>query len=153
MGPMAPLAKLPPPLVWLVSLGGAALATWFAAPLQRVWFRAPWLAAGVAVATLAGMGWATREFRRRRTTILPLRRPTSLLCHGPFRFSRNPLYLGMAVLALVPWLAWGQLGLLLAPAPFIMFVNAVVIPHEEAKLRELFGPDYAAYCRRVRRWL
>ena len=146
------LAKIPPPLALAVSIGLAALAGWFVPPLQTVWFHSSWAAWGVVLGALIWAGWAAREFRHHRTTILPQRQPTSLLCRGPFRISRNPLYLAMLLLTVVPWLAWGRIGLLLAPALFFAFANWVIIPCEEANLRAHFGDAYAGYCRRVRRW-
>lgn len=149
---MSLLAKIPPPVAWLLSIGAAVLLTRYAPALQVVWVRAPAVAGAVVLAALGLVGWAGREFRRYRTTVLPLRRPTSLLCAGPFRFSRNPIYLGLLAGAFAPWLWWGQAGLLLAPPLFFLVINGAVIPHEEAKLRSLFGDAYADYCRRVRRW-
>ncbi len=119
---------------------------------QWVWFCAPWVAAAAVLAGGGWFGWAWLEFRRYRTTILPLRQPTSLLCRGPFCVSRNPIYLAMVLLAATPWLWWGALGLLLAPLGFFSFSNWVTIPFEEVKLRATFGDAYVEYCRRVRRW-
>jgi protein-S-isoprenylcysteine O-methyltransferase Ste14 len=138
--------------VFVFSIGGAALLTKYVPVLQTTWFRAPVAAGVVGVAALGLMGWAAVEFRRYRTTILPLRQPTSLLCRGPFRFSRNPIYLGLLALTFVPWLGWGRLGLLLAPVEFFAIINGLEIPYEEAKLRGIFGEAYNEYARRVRRW-
>lgn len=145
-------ATIPPPLAWAFSIGLSALAGWFVPPLRTVWFHSLWLAWAVALGALIWCGWAALEFRRHRTTILPQRQPTALLCRGPFRVSRNPLYLAMLLLAVVPWLGWGRIGLLLAPGLFFVFANWVIIPSEEVALRALFGDAYAGYCRRVRRW-
>ncbi len=149
---MSPLSKIPPPAALVFSLGAAVGLTRWVPALRAVWFRAPAVAGGVAVLALGLIVWAWIEFRRYRTTILPLRRPTSLLCRGPFCFSRNPIYLGMLLGAFVPWLWWGQVGLLFAPPLFFAVINGAVIPNEEATLRGIFGDAYADYCRRVRRW-
>lgn len=137
----------------VLSVLAAALAVRLEPILQFVWWRSPRGALVVGVLAVALMVWATVEFRRYRTTILPLRRPTSLLCRGPFCFSRNPIYLGMLLLTTVPWLAQGWIGLLLAPPLFFAVINFAVIRYEEGRLREVFGDAYADYCRRVRRWL
>ena len=150
---MLPLTKVPPPLAWALSLAGSLLLTWYVPAAQLVWFRAPWVAGAVVLAGGGWIVWAWFEFRRHRTTILPLRQPTSLLCRGPFWVSRNPLYLAMVLLAATPWLGWGQVGLLLAPLGFFGFVNWVIIPFEEETLRGIFGEAYTDYTRRVRRWL
>lgn len=150
---MVTLTRVPPPLALVVSLAAALVLTRQVPAAQWVWFRAPWVAAAVVAAGGSWIGWAWLEFRRYRTTILPLRQPTSLLCRGPFCVSRNPLYLAMVLLAATPWLAWGQVGLLLAPLGFFAFVNGFIVPFEEAKLRATFGDAYSEYCRRVRRWI
>lgn len=146
------LAKLPPPLVLGLALGVAVGLTWLFPALQTAPFHAPLLAGVVVLLALALVVWAWVAFRRHRTTILPLRQPTSLLSVGPFRFSRNPIYLGLLLIAFAPWLAWGQAGLLFAPPLFFAVINGAVIPYEEEKLQRIFGDTYADYCRRVRRW-
>jgi protein-S-isoprenylcysteine O-methyltransferase Ste14 len=150
---MSPLTKIPPPAALALSIAGAVVLTRNVPVLQVACFRAPLAAAALVLAVVGWAGWAALEFRRHRTTILPQRQPTHLLCVGPFRFSRNPLYLAMLLLATAPWLAWGQLGLLLAPLGFFSFLNWVIVPFEEAKLRGIFGDAYAVYARRVGRWL
>ncbi|MFT3830198.1 MAG: methyltransferase [Opitutaceae bacterium] len=150
---MSLLAKTPPPLALLVSIGAAVFATRMWPVLQLAWFRAPIAAAVVGVGALAWIIWAAAEFRRYRTTILPLRQPTRLLERGPFRLSRNPIYIGMLTLTLVPWLGCGSIGLLFAPVLFVAVINGAVIPFEEEKLRRIFGTAYDNYVRRVRRWL
>jgi protein-S-isoprenylcysteine O-methyltransferase Ste14 len=95
------------------------------------------------------------QFWRARTTINP-HRPQSastLVTSGVYAWTRNPMYLGLAVLLL----GWGiHLGtltpLVLAPL-FIPFICRVQILAEEQALQARFGEDYARYCRRVNRWL
>jgi protein-S-isoprenylcysteine O-methyltransferase Ste14 len=105
---------------------------------------------GAAVA-LAGVA----EFRRARTTVNPLRpeRASALVVSGIFRWTRNPMYLGLAIV-LLGWA--GYLAHLLAalgvPA-FVAWMNASQIPREERALEELFGATFVQYTTRVRRWL
>ncbi len=92
-------------------------------------------------------------FARRRTTIMPSGHPSRLVLDGPYRFTRNPMYLAL-VLSYVGLCL--QLGLLwavvLLPLPWLA-LQRYVIPFEEARLRNEFGRQYSAYCARVRRWL
>lgn len=97
--------------------------------------------------------WSFALFARRNTTILPGGTPSRLLRAGPFRRSRNPVYLGLlasyAGLALmldVPW------ALALAPAP-LWILRRRIIPWEEATLESRFGAEYRAYRDAVPRWL
>lgn len=120
-------------------LDGGAVGTW-----------AGWLLVGIGVALF---GWTLATFARHRTTVNPYRAASSLCTEGPFRFSRNPIYVGdwfiLAGVSLLMKTAW--------PLVFAPFVWAMlrygVIRHEEAHLEARFGDDYRAYRARVRRWL
>jgi protein-S-isoprenylcysteine O-methyltransferase Ste14 len=97
--------------------------------------------------------WAVLTFRRARTTLLPFRPATALVTNGPFRFSRNPMYVGMTTVyvgaALAMNMAW---PLLLLPMALIALVR-LVIAREERYLQRAFPDDYNVYRRRVRRWV
>ena len=112
-------------------------------------------AAGILLwlAALAIAGWALVLFHLRRTTTTPGEISKAFVAQGPYRFSRNPMYVGLvlAYLGEMSWLA--QIAPLLFLLPVIAYLQGVVIPLEEARLRETFGETYAAYCARVRRWL
>jgi protein-S-isoprenylcysteine O-methyltransferase Ste14 len=108
------------------------------------------VAGGLAV-SLAGV----IEFRRARTTVHPLRpeRASALVSGGIYRFTRNPMYVGMLT-TLLGWAAWlAAPWALLGPVAFVAFIGRFQIAPEERVLQRLFGADYEAYTRRVRRWL
>jgi protein-S-isoprenylcysteine O-methyltransferase Ste14 len=95
------------------------------------------------------------SFRRAKTTVNPLKPETasSLVSSGIYRFSRNPMYVGFALI-LVAWAvflacAWALLGV----AGFILYMNRFQITPEERALGALFGDEFAGYKSRVRRWL
>lgn len=102
-------------------------------------------------AIVAGWGWLI--FRRARTTTVPGRTSSSLITKGPYRFTRNPMYVGLSLAYL------GEAGMLrqlwpILILPFILaYLNWVVIPVEEARLAETFGAEYERYRARVRRWI
>ena len=112
----------------------------------------------VAGTVLANAGlvlalWCFALFARRRTTILPGAAPARLVLGGPYRFSRNPIYLslvlayaGLALMLDLPW------ALLLLPLP-VAVMQCAIIPFEERQLRQRFGAEYAAYAAGTRRWL
>jgi len=92
-------------------------------------------------------------FLVKRTTVIPTARPTKLITYGAYRFTRNPMYLGMSIIYAGVAIILGSLwSLVLLPIP-VLVMNAVVIPMEEANAREEFGEQYLAYCRKARRWL
>lgn len=79
--------------------------------------------------------------------------PSALVLRGPYRVSRNPMYVSLVLLYVGTALmtsAWVALGLVVVP---IAVMGWVVIPMEESQLRERFGDRYADYCRQVRRWI
>lgn len=104
--------------------------------------------AGAAVALPAARG-----FRRAGTHLEPWKPSSALVTGGVYRVTRNPMYLGMALLYLGLALAAGSLGALALLPPLLLVVRYGVIAREERYLEALFGEDYRAYRRRVRRWL
>ena len=110
---------------------------------------------GMALLLVGGAAavWCLSIFRRRHTTTVPFVRSTELVTSGPYRFSRNPMYVSLTLMylgeAAVLAQAWPLATLILV----VVYVNGVVIPYEESRLRAAFGADYEAYGRQVRRWL
>ncbi len=110
--------------------------------------------AGLLLLLIVGVGpWGLLTFKRMGTTPAPNGTASALLTTGPFRFSRNPLYVALSAFlagfGLVLDSAW-VLGLV----PVLMLLlDRLVIAREEVRLRAQFGDDYVAYMRRVRRWL
>jgi protein-S-isoprenylcysteine O-methyltransferase Ste14 len=92
-------------------------------------------------------------FRLARTSPLPERPSTSLVVRGPFRFTRNPLYLSMSLLYAAIALFANAIWPLLFLIPAVMVINHFVIAREERYLERQFGAKYVAYCEQVRRWL
>lgn len=88
-----------------------------------------------------------------RTTFIPFGRASSLITRGPYGFTRNPMYVSLVLAYL------GGVGLLAQPWPLLFLpvplvvLNRIVIPFEEARLRETFGIAYEAYCAKTRRWI
>lgn len=97
--------------------------------------------------------WADRIFKQRKTTVKPDETPSVLLTDGPYKISRNPMYLGMAGALLGVAIVLGSIAAFVGPVFFIIVMEAVFIPEEERNMRETFGVKYEEYCRRVRRWL
>jgi len=147
--------KVPPPVVAL--LVGAAM--WFATP-QRASLELPLVVRIVAFVVIALAGGATalagdREFKRARTTINPFKpeNSTALVTSGVYRFTRNPMYVGLT-LVLLGWAALlGSAWVLLGPLIFVLYISRFQIGPEERVLSAKFGATYTEYTARVRRWL
>lgn len=111
--------------------------------------------AGVAVIALsAALGtWSVMLFHRANTGIVPFTPATFLVARGPYRFTRNPMYLAMAGILLGAALFLGSLAPFLVVPLFVWLIQARFILAEEAMLEEAFGSAYLGYKAKVRRWL
>ncbi len=98
-------------------------------------------------------GSAAGLFNKADTGIVPFSEATALVTSGAFRFSRNPMYLGLTLALLGAALVAGSAGSLLAAPVFMLIIESRFIRDEERMLREVFGEEYEDYRRRVRRWL
>jgi protein-S-isoprenylcysteine O-methyltransferase Ste14 len=92
-------------------------------------------------------------FRTARTTTVPFEKPSKLVTRGPYRFTRNPMYLGLALIYLGVAGLQAQIWPIMSLLLLIIYIDRVVIPVEESRLREVFGKDYERYCTQVRRWI
>jgi len=133
----------------LLALMGHVVVWGFEAPFgQSTLGGAALLAAG-----LGWMLWAAWMFREAETAIRPTDAPLIVIDEGPYRFGRNPMYLGMTVALLGLGLALGAPFMAVAAIAFAAIVHRVHIPFEEAQLLSAFGGWYSDYAATVRRWL
>jgi protein-S-isoprenylcysteine O-methyltransferase Ste14 len=152
-----PGVRVLPPLIY-AGLFAVAYVLHRAVPL-RLWGGngvaalarlAGWALVGAGVLLAASAAWL---FRRAGTTPNPTRPTTALVLSGPYRFTRNPMYVALGLCYLGATLlvntAW---PLVLFPALIILVQRWVIVP-EEAYLERKFGAEYRVYCDRVRRWL
>jgi protein-S-isoprenylcysteine O-methyltransferase Ste14 len=142
----------PPPLIYGVPLlVGLLLDRWFPWPLvpERVT-----LPLGLVLVLLGFIAVpAVLAFRKARTHPEPWKPTKALVTVGPYRFSRNPMYVGMTLLYLGTTI-WQNTGWPLLALPVVMAViDLGVIRREERYLEGLFGDAYRAYRERVRRWI
>ena len=120
-----PAIQLPQVVGMVVGVGGAALALW-------------------CVLTFAFVG---------RGTPLPFDPPRRLVVRGPYRFVRNPMAIGVALALTGAALFYQSVGLMIFTGLFALVIHFFVVLYEEPTLRSMFGDEYEAYSRRVRRWL
>lgn len=146
------IVRIPTPL-WLLGLIAFALLLDWALELQPVARHRP---TGVVllIAGFALTSWAQLTFKRHRAEIYPWSEAHSaLVTGGPFRFSRNPMYLGLVVFGVGAALVAGTWAMWLVPAMVFLLDQLVIIPFEERSMERAFGDAYRAYRTRVRRWL
>ncbi|HXZ02376.1 MAG TPA: isoprenylcysteine carboxylmethyltransferase family protein [Stellaceae bacterium] len=149
------LVTIPPPIIYAATFAVGMAVDWLM-PWSPDWTGSDlvqWLGwAFIIAGLLLGPGSASL-FALRRTTLNPAGQPARLVTNGPFAVSRNPMYAGVTMIYLGAALALGKLWpLVLVVLPWAT-TNWIVIPFEEARLRNTFGQAYVDYCRRVRRWV
>ena len=142
-----------PPLLYAVPL----LVMWLVGLIQPLtipgrpaitWAGWLLLLAGVGIS-----GWGVLTFRRHNTTIIPHHAVATVVTKGPYRFSRNPMYVGMTVAYVAASLLIGSWWPLFALPLIVVAVGHLVIAREESYLRRRFGSEYEDFSSRVRRWL
>ena len=144
---------LPPPFIFLAGLAIGSAAEWlWPAPLlpQSVQYAVGFSLMAVS-AVIASLGF--REFFRHRTPVEPHKPTESIITSGPFRYSRNPLYLSLTLLYAGIAVAVDGIWILVLLAPVLIILHHGVILREEAYLERKFPDVYPAYKARVRRWL
>lgn len=142
-----------PPVFFLLALLAAFAAHRYAPALQLV--VAPWNYTGIffVVTGLAMAALSAGAFHRAGTGIVPFSESTALVTHGFYRFTRNPMYLGMVLVLFGVDVLLGSLTPFLVLPIFALLIQRRFIVHEEALLAAQFGKDYSDFKNRVRRWL
>ena len=149
----SPGVHIPPPFFYVAAIGAGVLLR-RAVPLAIGGGAARVVAAWVFVALFVVLLlWSFAWFARQKTTVIPNKPANALVLDGPFRFTRNPLYLAMALLTIGAGLWLNTWWVLILLAPAMLAIDRLVIAREEAYLRRRFGAEYEAYTARVRRWL
>ena len=150
-----PGVHFPPPFIffggflagWVVDRWGRAL------PLSSGGVGLERIGLGFLIAGIVLSVWGFVTFRRARTAVIPHHAASQLVTNGPYRFTRNPMYVGLTIAyiggAAVMNSAW---PLILLPIVLVVLVRTVV-SREEQYLSDAFGDQFAAYRSRVRRWL
>jgi protein-S-isoprenylcysteine O-methyltransferase Ste14 len=148
-----PGVPIAPPLFFAIPVLVALALEWFF-PTSFVHGAFRWtlgsliLVSGIAV---GGSGFITQK--RAGTDPIPFNPSTCIVAHGPYRFTRNPMYLGFIFLTLGLALLVDCAWMLLAVPIGLVLIDRLVITREERYLERKFGEEYLTYKRRVRRWI
>jgi protein-S-isoprenylcysteine O-methyltransferase Ste14 len=143
-----------PPIAWAVAVLVGLALNWFL-PLPFILAAVPagWLGTMVFALALALVAWAIATITRAGSNVPTSLATTTIVDTGPYRFTRNPIYLGMVLGLIGLAIAFNSLWLLLTPVPFALAIRYGVVAREEAYLERKFGDVYRRYRARVRRWL
>lgn len=142
----------PPRIAMLLMLVAAAIH--FLVPLPAVYlYSSIIIAASLGVIGFAVMMWAWWQFEKHEVAICPTDATDHLITDGVYRFTRNPMYLGMIMMIFGIAVFFGTLPFYAAVAAYFAIINWAFCPYEEEKLVRVFGREYEDYRSRVRRWL
>ena len=145
--------KIPPPIVTLVF----GLSIYFSKPLFPDYSNVILNVLSILLIIVGPLTLisAARSFKAQQTTINPINidKATSLVVSGVFKYSRNPMYLGLVLLTIAATIFFGTwLGIVIVVA-FIFLLNFLQIIPEEEALLDIFGEEYVEYKKKVRRWI
>jgi len=149
-----PDVVIPPPIAWALAILAGLVAGWLY-PLQFVPTSIPraWVAGGVYALGLALAIWAIMTIRRAGTQFDINKPTTAIVENGPYRFTRNPIYLGMFLGQTGIAIGFDNLWVLGMLAPFYLVIRHGVVAREEVYLERKFGTVYLGYKSHVRRWI
>ena len=150
--------RVVPPIVFALCLIGGIAAAWAlgAWGVAGALLPMPVRVAVGGLLAVAGFGfgaWGLGLFHVRGVNPAPNRPASQLVTAGAYRFSRNPMYVGLVAILAGLGIAAGSWPILVSAVPMFLYLDSYVIAREEAYLGRTFGADYAAYCQSVRRWL
>jgi protein-S-isoprenylcysteine O-methyltransferase Ste14 len=145
--------RVPPPLIYIVLFGLGLLLHQivpFTYPPNMPTRVAALICLGCGV-LLAGS--ALLLFRRTQTSLVPIKPSTALVVRGPYRLTRNPMYLGLLCVYIAPALWFGMVWALVLVPLVVLAVQRLAIAKEERYLEQKFGDAYRQYRAHVRRWI
>jgi protein-S-isoprenylcysteine O-methyltransferase Ste14 len=139
------------PPVWTLIAIATSVALHFIYPLVIFNFRA--IDLGIVAAGLYLIVAPAIWFKRKKTTIIPRQKPSQLISEGPFKLSRNPMYLGMVVLTFGIGLTLGSIQALIPAIWLFFFLQKNYVVPEERKMREGLGQQAEDYFATTGRWI
>lgn len=144
--------KIIPPVYLLIAVIAIVLARYFKL-LQS--FGYPYTTIGIPIFLLGLLfgGSAFLTFRVKKTALNPNDKSSKLVVSGPFKLSRNPMYVGMFLMLLGISIFLGNLAGMLISMVFALVINQIVIPFEERDMEKTFGKQFIEYKSKVRRWI
>jgi len=152
--PDTPGVHVPPPVIVVVFLAiGLAADKYFPSSFGAPMNYLGKLGGVLIVGGFALAFWCAWKYHKAKTSILPHTKDSAIIDTGPFRFSRNPIYLSMILVFIGVCFYWNAPIALLFLIPTILTLRYYVIAKEEAYLIRRFGDEYLSYQRKVRRWL
>ena len=156
--PTNPGVRFPPPTLFIAGFGIAWLLEMYARRIRILGAGENTAVIEIIGTILLGLGiilmiWGLLTFALAHTAILPMRPASRIVDHGPYRFTRNPMYVGMSLAYIGGAFVMNSVWALIVFPVVIALLSRLVIAREERYLSSAFGEEYDDYRRRVRRWL
>jgi protein-S-isoprenylcysteine O-methyltransferase Ste14 len=147
------MRRILPPTLLVVSIGLMVLLH-FIFPAGRI-LSYPFPLLGIVFATIGAIIsiLGSNQFEREKTTIMTFDIPKVLVTKGLYKYSRNPMYLGFALLIIGIWMLLGSLSTIFIVIMFLVLMDRYYISFEENVLQEKFGVAYLEYKKSVRKWI
>ena len=145
--------KIKPPHIAFTLLIASWLLDYFFPQLRFVYGKFRYIGLIIFLAGLSITFNSFYLFKKNKTPIIPGSKPTFVVQSGPYKLTRNPMYLGVTLALLGISIHIGNLLSLLSPLIFFIAMNLVYIPFEEKLMKNLFGKKYLDYRKKVRRWV
>jgi protein-S-isoprenylcysteine O-methyltransferase Ste14 len=150
---MSRLLSYRPPRIAIV-LMTISIGLWFFSPPQTLLHIPYILIASIGIILgFTVITWAWLQFRKSDTAVCPTSRTSRIVTNGVYKYSQNPMYLGMLFMLTGASLLMGTIPTMFAPIGFFIIIDRVFIPYEEEKLLSAFGDVYSNYQMVTRRWL
>jgi protein-S-isoprenylcysteine O-methyltransferase Ste14 len=148
-----PGIRLHPPIIYAISiLTGIGLNNFWPLLMPYDLHNRSYGITLIVIALLLA-AWSLYQFYKGDTDVRPDKPDSSLLTSGPYRFTRNPLYIVLTLVQLTAAIWLNNLWIALHAIPSVIVITRYAIAREERYLEALFGQQYADYKKRVRRWL
>ena len=147
------MKKILPPTYFTICLITAAVLH-FLLPIKQ-FINYPYNFLGFLFFVIGGILniWTDQLFKKHKTTVKPLEKPSTFIQTGPFKISRNPMYLGTIILLIGLGFVLGSIISFVGFILFIIAMEIAFIPQEEHSMQEQFGEEYLAYKKKVGRWI
>jgi len=131
-----------------------SIAFHFLLPVKQIIFT-PYVLLGFLPAIAGALLniWTDNLFKKLNTTVKPDQKPSVLIDYGPFKISRNPMYLGMALILIGAGIIMGSATAFIGAIFFIVAMETFFIPDEEKIMHEAFDEKFENYKKNVRRWI
>ncbi len=150
---MKKLLKYRPPRIAALLLA-VTTGIWFFSPQETLLYIPFNVIAAVSIIIgFAVMTWAWTQFRKSDTAVCPTSKTSLIVTNGAYRYSQNPMYLGMLLILTGVSFIMGTIPAMLAPIVFFIVIDRVFIPYEEDKLINDFGDVYSNYQTATGRWI